>query len=359
MDLRELIETLIARLIAKLPAPIVRLVAGRPLRIDGQQLSAEAQLAVRLIELSGGHDYSTLTPAAARERTRRDSRVAAGRRIEIARASELEIPGPAGPLGARLYDPGELAAPAPLVVFFHGGGHVVGDLDTHDQPCRYLAREIPALVLAVDYRLGPEHRFPAAIDDAFAAFRYAHTQAATLGADPERVAVAGDSAGANLAAVVARLAAAGAGPAPAFQALIYPVTDYSRVRRSRELFAQGFFLTRRQMDWYRDHYLRTAEDRLDPRASPMLFADLERLAAAHVVTAGFDPLRDEGEAYAHALDAAGVAVTLRRETDLVHGFINAVGLGGRAEEAMAAIAAAIRLGLAAREQNVGAGQRLA
>jgi acetyl esterase len=135
------------------------------------------------------------------------------------------------------------------------------------------------------------------------------------------------------------------GPVPAFQALIYPVTDYSKVRQSRSLFGDGFFLTARQMDWYREHYLSAPEQRLDPRASPLL-GELAGLPPTYVVTAGFDPLRDEGEAYAHALETAGVEVTLRRETDLVHGFVNAVGLGGRAREATSAIADAIRAGLA-------------
>lgn len=343
----ELLESVAARALARLPAPLVRLLAGRPIRIDGQQLAAEAQLAVRLVERSGGHDYTTLTPAEARLRTRRDSRVAAGRRLRMAHVGELELSGPGGPLPARIYDSGGLASPAPLVVYFHGGGHVVGDLDTHDPVCRYLAREIPSLVLAVDYRLGPEHPFPAAVDDALAAFRHGHAHAAALGADPARIAVAGDSAGANIAAAAAQLAVAAGGPAPAFQALIYPVTDYSKVRRSRELFAEGFFLTTKQMDWYREHYLSAPEQRLDPRASPLL-GELAGLPPAHVVTAGFDPLRDEGEAYARALEAAGVEVTLRRETDLVHGFVNAVGLGGRAREATSAIAASIRSGLAQR-----------
>ncbi len=232
-----------------------------------------------------------------------------------------------------------------MIVYYHGGGHVICDLDTHDQPCRFLARETPALLLSVDYRLAPEHHFPAAVEDALAAFRFAHAEADRLGADPRRIAVAGDSAGGNLAAVVAQLAATDGGPRPAFQGLIYPVIDYSSKRASYETFAEGFFLTRAEMDWFRDHYLAAAADRADPRASPILADDLSGTPPAHIITAGFDPLRDEGEAYAERLREAGVRVTLRREPDLVHGFINAVGLGGRSRQACEAIAAAIREGL--------------
>jgi acetyl esterase len=200
-------------------------------------------------------------------------------------------------------------------------------------------------VLSVDYRLGPEHRFPAAVDDSLAAFRWTAAEAAQLGADPGRIAVAGDSAGANLATVVARLAAEDDGPGPAFQALVYPVTDYSAKRPSYATFAEGFFLTRQEMDWFRDNYFADPADRSDPRASPILAPDLSASPPAHVVTAGFDPLRDEGEDYAAALRDAGVEVTLHREPDLVHGFINAVGLGGRSREAMTHVAAAIRRAL--------------
>lgn len=343
MSLRERLESSVARLITRLPDSAVRLLAGRPIRIDGQQLHPQVQIALRLQERLGG---SEIVPVAeARERRLHDAQVFSGPLIELERVSDLEIPGPAGPIGARLYVPPGSPDPGPLVVYYHGGGHVVGDLDTHDQLCRFLARETPARVLAINYRLGPEHRFPAAIDDALAAFDWAHAEAASLGADPGRIAVAGDSAGGNLAAVVSQLARARGGAIPAFQALIYPVADYSSERRSYELFAEGFFLTREEMEWFRENYFARPEDRSDPRASPILAPDLTGLPPTHVVTAGFDPLRDEGEAYAERLREAGVATTLHREPDLVHGFINAAGLGGRAAQAASGITAALRAGL--------------
>jgi acetyl esterase len=339
---REQLEKAIVWTLPKLPRPVLRVLGGRPIRIDGQELGAEIQVALRLERLFGG---SEIVPVAeARERRRRGARLFSGPRIEVERTEELEIPGPDGPIAARLYVPAALTSSAPLIVYFHGGGHVVGDLDTHDQPCRFFASEVPALLLAIDYRLAPEHRFPAAVDDAFGAFRWACEHAENLGADPERIAVAGDSAGANLAAVVCQLARDDGGAMPAFQALVYPVIDLSCKRRSYELFAEGFFLTREEMDWFREHYLASAGDRADPRASPIL-GDLAGLPPAHVVTCGFDPLRDEGEDYAGRLEQAGVPVTLRRESDLVHGFVNAVGLGGRSREAATPIADALRSAL--------------
>jgi acetyl esterase len=343
MSPRERIESAFAGLIARLPGPAIRRLAGKPVRLDGQQLHPQVQIALRLEERLGG---SEIVPVAEkRARRLRDARVFAGKTIELERVRDLELPGPAGPIAARLYVPPGLPEPAPLVVYYHGGGHVIGDLDTHDQPCRFLALKTPAMVLAVDYRLGPEHPFPAAVDDALAAFEWAHAEARSLGADTDRIAVAGDSAGANLAAVVCQLTVAAGGPVPAFQVLIYPVIDYSSKRPSYELFGEGFFLTREEMDWYRDNYFAKPEDRSDPRASPILAPDLAGQPPAHVVTAGFDPLRDEGEDYAQRLREAGVTTTLRREPDLVHGFISAVGLGGRAAEATAGVAAAIRAGL--------------
>jgi acetyl esterase len=345
MPLRQQLEAGGARVLAALPRPVTRLLAGRPIRIEGQELDPLVQVALRLERLSGGFEPAPVEEV--RALRRHDAQTFRGRTIEVERVSELEIPGPAGPIGARLYAPAGLPDPAPLIVYYHGGGHVICDLDTHDQPCRFLAAEVPALLLSVDYRLGPEHPFPAAVDDSLAAFRWAAEEAAQLGADPARIAVAGDSAGANLATVVAQLAAEGDGPKPCFQALIYPVTDYAEKRPSYSTFAEGFFLTREEMDWFRDNYFADAADRTDPRASPILADDLSAQPPAHVVTAGFDPLRDEGEAYAEALRDAGVEVTLKREPDLVHGFINAVGLGGRSREALGEVAGALRRGLSA------------
>jgi len=341
----EAVQSLLVRGLGMLPPRAARLLAGRPVRIDGQVLDPNVQLALRLERFLGG--WEPMPAAEARELRRHDARLFRGRRIEVARVDELSIPGPAGPIPARLYVPEAVSKTrAPLLVYYHGGGHVIGDLDTHDQPCRFLAREIPALLLAVDYRLGPEHPFPAAVDDAVAAFAFAHSQAAELGADRDRIAVAGDSAGANLATVVAQQTTADGGPRPALQALIYPVTDYSSKRPSYAKFAKGFFLTREEMDWFRDNYFADLDQRSDPRASPILAEDLSGLPPAHVVTAGFDPLRDEGEDYAHRLLDAGVPTTTRREAGLVHGFINAVGVSPVAREALGRIAAAIRAGLA-------------
>jgi acetyl esterase len=257
----------------------------------------------------------------------------------VARVEALSLPGAAGPLAARLYVPE--AEVRGLLVYYHGGGWVAGDLDTHEAPCRFFARESGMAVLSVDYRRAPEHRFPAAVDDALAAFRWASAETARLGVPPERVAVGGDSAGGNLAAVVSLLTAREGGPRPSAQLLIYPVTDLSEKRPSYRLFAEGFFLAERDMDWYRRQYLPDEAAALDPRASPLLAPDLHDLPPAVVLTAGFDVLRDEGEAYARRLAEAGVPVTHRRLPGQIHGFGNATGVSASAREAMGEAARAI------------------
>ncbi len=233
-----------------------------------------------------------------------------------------------------------------MLLYFHGGGFVIGDLVTCESVCRFLARHAGVSVLAVDYRMGPEHPFPAAVEDATAALEWARDNAATLGVDPARIAVGGDSAGGNLATVAARLVRAGDRSAAAFQLLIYPVCDFSAKRPSYFTFQEGFLLSKAEMDWFRDHYLPDESRRSDPRASPILAEDLGSLPPAHLVTAGFDPLRDEGEEYARRMRDAGVRVSVRRHDGLVHSFANWTTMGRASREAMLEAAGALRQGLA-------------
>jgi acetyl esterase/lipase len=254
----------------------------------------------------------------------------------------LTISGPGGELPVRLYRPGA-QSPLPVLLYFFGGGWVLGTIDTADGVSRSLANAAGALVVVVGYRLAPEHPFPAAIEDCYAALRWVAGQAGEIGADPTRIAVGGDSAGGNLAAVFSQLAARDGGPAPAIQLLIYPVTDVTTRRRSRELFGEGFLLTDSEMDWFEDNYLGPARTHAsDPRASPLLAGDLSGLAPAYVVTAGFDPLRDEGEAYTWALREAGTPATLRRFPGFIHGFVNGAGISRTARDALVEIAGATR-----------------
>jgi acetyl esterase len=332
-----------------LPHRVQRILAGRPIVVDGQQLHVEAQLTLRLIALvGGGQDLEGMTPAQARAQLRQDTGRVAGPKLEGVKAGDTSVSGAAGPIRARLYTPDHRDTEAgSLLVYFHGGGFVTGDLDTHDRACRYLARQSGALLLAVDYRLAPEHPFPAALDDALAAFAYATEHASELGADPARIAVGGDSAGGNLAAGVARISAETNGSRPAFQLLFYPWLDLSSKRESYARFREGFYLTEADLDWHRRHYLAAPDDALDPRCSPLLADDLAGLPPAYIATAGFDPLRDEGEAYAQRLRAAGVPVALRRHRDLFHGFFNTIDVGRAGREAVLEAAGALRLALAA------------
>jgi acetyl esterase len=241
----------------------------------------------------------------------------------VAEVRELAATGPAGAIPLRLYRgqglPQESAQPA--LIYFHGGGWVIGDLESHDQVCRALANAVPCIVVAVDYRLAPEHKFPAAAEDAIAATRWIADNAASLGINARRLAVAGDSAGSNLAAVVALDARDRGGPRIVHQVLVYPCTDMRMGWPSLERHAEQLPLTRASMRWFIAHYLRSASDATDWRASPLLASSLKGLPPALVVTAGFDVLGDEGEAYAKALSAAGVAARHQRFEGQIHGFL--------------------------------------
>jgi acetyl esterase len=248
---------------------------------------------------------------------------------------DLTASGPAGPIRVRLYRGLGTAAGAPLpaLVYFHGGGWTIGDLDTHDIICRTLANKARCAVVAVDYRLGPEHKFPAAVEDCLAATLWVAEQAAALGVDSARIAVGGDSAGGNLAAVVAITLRDAGGPPLAFQALVYPATDQRLDTASHARFGEGYLLTRNNTLWFRDNYLAPG-DYDDWRASPIRAADLARLPPAHIITAGYDPLLDEGRAYSDRLVAAGVPVLYECFEGMAHGFLTMGGVVAAANHAL-------------------------
>jgi acetyl esterase len=262
----------------------------------------------------------------------------------VAAVADRLVPGPAGELPVRVYTP-EGSPPFPIVVFLHGGGWVVGTLDTYDPLCRALAAATPAVVVSVDYRLAPEHRWPAAVEDAYAATEWASRNAAGLGGAQHRLAVAGDSAGGNLAAVVALGARDRGGPAIAFQLLVYPVLDAAGGTASWREYADGYHLTADGMRWYWDHYLGGA-DGAAPDASPLRAAFVGGLPPALVIGAEYDILRDEGEAYAARLAEAGVDATASRHAGVVHGFVRWRAVTGAAEDALQEAAAALRSALA-------------
>jgi acetyl esterase len=243
------------------------------------------------------------------------------------------IPGPGGDFPVRVYRP-DGPGPHPVVVFFHGGGFVIGGIETHDGVCHQLATRVPAVVVSVDYRLAPEHRFPAAVEDSSAAATWVSEHAADLDADAGRLAVAGDSAGGNLSAVVSLRARAAGGPPIAFQLLVYPATDLTRSEPSHKENAEGYLLTTELMDWFMAHYFGDRTDLRHPDASPLFVEDLSGLPPALVITAEFDPLRDEGEAYASRLREAGVDARVSRYDGMIHGFFGMDAVFDSARKAM-------------------------
>jgi acetyl esterase len=306
-----------------------------------EKLYPEVRALLERIEAQGGPSLESLPPAEARKEALEALKPLQGETEPVARTEDLRIAGPEGSIPIRVYTPAG-RGPFPGLVYFHGGGWVLCDLDTHDTTCRTLARKAGAVVVAVDYRLAPEHRFPAAVVDSCAATRWVAANAERLGIDPRRIAVGGDSAGGNLAAVISLKFRDEAGPALALQVLVYPVTNLAAFDTpSYQEFAEGYYLTRAEMEWFRGHYLASAGDGLNPDASPLLAPDLRGLPPALVITAECDTLRDEGEAYARRLAEAGVDVTCTRYAGMVHPFFSLPGALGGGRRAIEQFAAAV------------------
>ena len=330
------------RALPRIPNAVKRLLlGGRSVTVDGNTLDTTLQLMLAGQRATG---IDGLVPSDDVHVARAHLRILAAsvkQDIPVAAVTNLSIPGPAGPIPARHYQPAR--ADGPLLVFFHGGGWVIGDLETHDDLCRLICRDGRIHVLSVDYRLAPEHKAPAAAVDAIAAYQWALEHAESMGVDADLIAVGGDSAGGNLAAVVSQQARNNGARLPALQLLIYPRTNFVGETRSITLFAEGYFLTKHDIDWFTDRYLGGASiEPTGPQVSPLLADDLTGLPPALVLTGGFDPLRDEGNQYAEAMRAAGVTVDLREFGSLVHGFANFFPLGGGSAVATAETISAMR-----------------
>ena len=298
-------------------------------------LDPQARALLDAAKASGAPEMWELTPDQARaEYLRRTERVRAD--VDIYRVEDRQIPGPAQPIKVRIYTPqaSKEHSSLPVLVWYHGGGFVIGDLDSHDSACRALANQAECLVVAVDYRLAPEHKFPGAVEDCEAALHWVAAHATELGGDPGRIAVGGDSAGGNLAAVVALLAREKGGPKLCFQLLIYPCVAPEPETPSHHQFAEGYLLTRKTITWFFKQYLRSSKDTRDPRYAPLEEKDLSLLPPALVIVAGFDPLRDEGVDYAKALIDAGNQVTLSNYEGMIHGFYLMGGMLDKANQAI-------------------------
>lgn len=304
----------------------------------------QTRMLLDLMAALGDPPISQQTPEELRERRARGRAMIANPSPELALIRDVEVDGGAGPLKARIYD-NQNAPARPALIYFHGGGFVFGDIESHDPVCRRLAHHGGFRVISVDYRLAPEAPFPAAIDDAVSSTAGIWRNAERFGVDSGRLAVGGDSAGACLATVTARHMKRTSGPDLAFQLLIYPVVQSVEETESRRKFADGYFLTKESMTWFDGHYLPNGVDRRDERVSPLLTPPPPGLAPALVITAGFDPLRDEGRAYAEQLKSAGIDVLYKEYPDQIHGFFSFTKFSGVAEQAIEDAARAVAAAL--------------
>lgn len=318
------------------------------------KLYPEVRAFLEANQAAGGPAIETLAPAEARQAALDALKTTAGPSEEIARVENVAIPQSGRPIPIRIFTP-EGEGSFPCLVYFHGGGWVLCDLDTHEPVCRAIARRAGAVVIAVDYPLSPEQKFPAAVDDCYAALQWIAANAGRWRIDPRRIAVGGDSAGGNLSTVMCLKTRAQGGAPLALQALVYPVTNLASFDTpSYSEFAVDHHLTRTEMEWFRHLYLARAEDALSPYASPLLAPDLSGLPPAVVITAECDPLRDEGEAYARRLAEAGVEVACTRYAGMIHPFFSLGGVLSQGNRAVEQVAAAIR-GIAARPRPLMSG----
>ena len=339
--LSTLIQRAVLSRLVSLPGPVLRSLAGpRVVSPDGDVLEIEAQLLLKAMSLARRPEMHELGAEKGRLEMDRSTPIVDYARVP-SRVSKRMILGPRGSIPARVYEPRSHASPRPMLVYFHGGGFALGSIDSHDGICRALAKKADAIVVSVDYRLAPEHRFPAGVEDALAVTRFVLAKAETFGGNPRAVAVGGDSAGGNFAAVVAQETRNDA-RRPMFQMLIYPATDLTRSFPSHKTFREGYMLTKKSIDWYLASYLNDDREMLDPRGSPLFAKDFRGLPPALVMTAGFDPLRDEGRAYADKLRGAGVSVEYRCVEGGIHGFFSCGGVFAHADRAVGVAVQALR-----------------
>jgi len=303
-------------------------------------LDPKCKMLLELLSPAGAPTLDQMSPPEAREMMLRMTGLRPGGEA-VKQVTNRNVPGPHGEIPIRVYTP-EGSGPLPIFVYFHGGGWVIGNLDTHDASCRTLTNLSGAIIVSVDYRLAPEHKFPIPFDDCYAAAGWAVENAKSLGGDPGRVAIGGDSAGGNLTATVALRARDERGPRFTHQLLVYPVTDAAYDTPSYRDNADGYFLTRSSMVWFWNHYLRDDRDRDNPYASPLRAKNLEGLPPATVITAEYDPLRDEGEAYGARLEKAGVPTRVTRYDGMIHGFFGMTDVLDQAKDAMGEAAAVLR-----------------
>ena len=296
---------------------------------------------------AGNPVYWQMTPAEARDWHNRKAGLLDVAPEPMFAVDDRNVPGPASPIPIRVYTPRHSPEPLPVLVWLHGGGHVVGSLESYDSVCRSLALQADCLVVSVAYRLAPEHKFPAGVDDSFAALCWVGEHAAELGGDPDRIAVGGDSAGGNLAAVCAILARDAGAPGLAFQLLVYPRTAADEELPSHHAFADGYLLTRKIIEWFHAHYRAADTDRLDFRYAPLICPDLSRLPPALVIVGEYDPLKDDGIAYAERLARAGTPAELTNYPGMVHAFFSMGGAIDAGRRAIAEAAGALREAFAA------------